>query len=116
MWLLKEKPQLAVPDCIVTAVGTKIWYAPEGLRAFRDPTEVEWIEDTVWSRRLDSARRARTSVVQPTQGSFWAVSLAPFFDNITHYHITACPPPRPRRSLPPPPPWPQIRPDRKSVV
>ncbi|KAF6261522.1 sucrose-6F-phosphate phosphohydrolase-domain-containing protein [Scenedesmus sp. NREL 46B-D3] len=41
IWLLKEKPMLAVPDVLITAVGTK------------DPTEVEWIEDTLWSKRLD---------------------------------------------------------------
>ncbi|KAF8054588.1 SPP2 [Scenedesmus sp. PABB004] len=53
IWLLKEKPMLAVPDVLITAVGTKIWYLPDGMRAFQDPTEVEWIEDTNWSRRLD---------------------------------------------------------------
>lgn len=44
---------LAVPDVLITAVGTKIWYLPEGMRAFQDPTVVEWIEDKNWSLRLD---------------------------------------------------------------
>eukprot|EP00775_Hariotina_reticulata_P008536 gene8536-8718_t len=34
-------------------VGTKIWYLPDGMRAFQDPTEVEWIEDKHWALRLD---------------------------------------------------------------
>eukprot|EP00879_Flechtneria_rotunda_P014431 GHRR01015079.1.p1 GENE.GHRR01015079.1~~GHRR01015079.1.p1 ORF type:complete len:701 (+),score=242.04 GHRR01015079.1:231-2333(+) len=53
IWLLKEKPMLAVPDVLITAVGTKIWYLPDGMRAFQDPTVVDWIEDTRWSERLD---------------------------------------------------------------
>lgn len=53
IWLLKEKPMLAVPDVLITAVGTKIWYLPDGMRCFQDPTEVEWIEDKLWSNRLD---------------------------------------------------------------
>lgn len=53
IWLLKEKPMLAVPDVLITAVGTKVWYLPDNVRAFTDPTEVEWIEDMAWSRRLD---------------------------------------------------------------
>lgn len=53
IWLLKEKPMLVVPDVLITAVGTKIWYLPDGMRAFQDPTVVEWIEDKNWSLRLD---------------------------------------------------------------
>lgn len=44
---------LAVPDVLITAVGTQIWYLREGMRAFHDPTEVEWIEDKKWANRLD---------------------------------------------------------------
>jgi len=51
--LLGEKEMLAVPDVCITAVGTKIWYLPEGKRAFSDPKVVEWIEDLRWSAELD---------------------------------------------------------------
>jgi len=34
-------------------LSTQIWYLPDGMRAFQDPTEVEWIEDKNWALRLD---------------------------------------------------------------
>jgi hypothetical protein len=33
--------------------SAQIWYLPDGMRCFQDPTEVEWIEDKLWSQRLD---------------------------------------------------------------
>jgi len=38
---------------LLNMMFVQIWYLPDGMRAFQDPTEVEWIEDKNWSLRLD---------------------------------------------------------------
>lgn len=43
--LLRLLPHRSLPP--------QIWYLPDGMRCFQDPTEVEWIEDKLWSNRLD---------------------------------------------------------------
>lgn len=54
MSLLERKDDIiAVPDVIVTAVGTKIWHRRSTHRAFGGCTSDDYEEDTAWTTRLD---------------------------------------------------------------
>jgi hypothetical protein len=54
--LLIHVSAAASSACVAAAAApcaAQIWYLPDGMRCFQDPTEVEWIEDKLWSQRLD---------------------------------------------------------------
>lgn len=54
MALLKEKEEIiAVPDVIITAVGTKIWHRRSTHRAFGGCSPDDYEEDLAWTTRLD---------------------------------------------------------------
>ncbi|KAI8469032.1 MAG: sucrose-6F-phosphate phosphohydrolase-domain-containing protein [Monoraphidium minutum] len=54
MSLLVEKEDIiAVPDVIITAVGTKIWHRKATHRAFGGCTSDDYEEDAMWTKRLD---------------------------------------------------------------
>ncbi|KIZ05253.1 hypothetical protein MNEG_2702 [Monoraphidium neglectum] len=54
MSLLRDKEEvIAVPDVIITAVGTKIWHRRSTHRAFGGCTAEDYEEDLAWTQRLD---------------------------------------------------------------
>ncbi|GBF98024.1 sucrose phosphatase [Raphidocelis subcapitata] len=54
MELLRQKEEIiAVPDVIITAVGTKIWHRRSSHRAFGGCTPDDYEEDANWTTRLD---------------------------------------------------------------
>ena len=53
--LSKKEDIIAVPDVIITAVGTKIWHRRSTHRAFGGCTSDDYEEDLAWTTRLDHA-------------------------------------------------------------